>query len=208
MNPSTLLAWENRLTRLALVLLIGATVYGAVAGAIVTMYYDLTPNMGVIEDNLGQPQLSLYLLAVLISFVHLPLALSDIKHALWQQAAIRIVGGLGPLVVFLGTDGLIAHFLWWSPLSDTDRFHILHHTVFAGLPLMVVYWLVMRWLWRPAAFILPATFSPWLWLISGIVLAWVVLGVGVLIGLVSPIVFGTALLLGLIAMPIIWRTTS
>lgn len=207
MNPSTLLTWEDRLTRLSFALLFGATVYGIVVGAIVTMYYDLTPNMGALEDNLGMPQLILYLLAVLISFIHLPFALLDIQQALWQQAAIRIISGLGPLIIFLGTDGLIAHFLWWSPLSDTDRFHILHHTVFASLPLTFGYGLALRWLWRPATFTPPARGSVSLrvWFISGIGVAWFVMGVGLLMGLVSPVILGVSVMGGLVALPIIWR---
>lgn len=204
MNTSSIIAWEDRLTRFSLAILFGATAYGIVVGAMITMYYDLTPNMGSLEDNLAPAQLVLYLLAVIVSLFHLPLALSDIKRALWQQATIRAVACIGPLVIFLGTEGLISHFLWWLPISETDRFHMLHHTVFAGLPLTLGYWLVLRWGWRPAAFQTAAALSRRVWLVSGIVLVWMVMSMGIMFGFVSPLVFGATMLGGLVALPIIF----
>lgn len=205
MNTSNILILEDRLTRLALALLLGATAYGVFVGATITMYYDTVPNMGVLEDSLGAPQPILYLLAILISLTHLPLALTDVKHSLWKQASIRTAAFIGPLIVFLGTDGLIAHFLWWSPLSDTDRFHLLHHSLFAGVPLTLGYWLLLRWGWRPATFKAIAVPSVRAWLVSGIVLVGMVMSIGVLMGLVSPIIVGATLLIGLMAIPILWR---
>lgn len=111
MNTSSSLVREDRLTCFSLALLIGATLYGVFAGAIVTMYYDVVPNMGALEDSLGAPLLSLYLLAAFISLTHLPLAVTDIRYSLWKQAFIRMGAFIGPLVVFLGADGLIAHAL-------------------------------------------------------------------------------------------------
>ena len=136
-NTSNSMVWEDRLTRLALVLLLAATAYGIVAGATITMYYDLTPNMGALEDRLSSVQATLYLFAIFVSFFHLPMAFLDIRHNLWRQAAIRAVVLIGPLFIFLGTDGLISHLLWWLPISETDRFHMLHHSTFAGPP---CYW--------------------------------------------------------------------
>ena len=46
MNPSSIITWEDRLTRLSFVLLLLATAYGIVVGAAISMYYDVTPNMG------------------------------------------------------------------------------------------------------------------------------------------------------------------
>ena len=64
MNTTSLITWEDRLTRLSLALLITATVYGIVAGASVTMYYDVVPNMAALEDSLGAVQGRLFLLAL------------------------------------------------------------------------------------------------------------------------------------------------
>ncbi len=203
-----IIAWEDRLTRLSLALLLGATAYGIVVGATITMYYDTVPNMGALEDNLGSVQLILYLLAVIVSLSHLPLALADVRHSLWKQASIRALAFIGPLIVFLGTDGLIAHSLWWLPISATDRFHMLHHTVFAGLPLTLGYWLLLRGWWRPAIFQTIAVPSRRVWLVSGIVLVWIVLGVGILFGLVPPILFGITMIVGLVALPVIWRVAG
>jgi len=208
MNPSTLLTWEDRLTRLSFALLLGATAYGVFVGATITMYYDTVPNMGTVEDNLGGPQLILYLLAVIVSLSHLPLALSDIKHSLWKQASIRVAAFIGPLIIFLGAEGLIAHFLWWSPLSDTDRFHILHHSLFAGVPLTLGYWLLLRWGWRPATFKAVAAPSLRAWLVSGVVLVWMMMSIGILMGMVSPLLFGVSVIGGLVALPVIWRVAG
>ena len=208
MNPSTLLTWEDRLTRLSFALLLGATAYGVFVGATITMYYDTVPNMGTVEDNLGGPQLILYLLAVIVSLSHLPLAFSDIKHPLWKQASIRVAAFIGPLIIFLGAEGLIAHFLWWSPLSDTDRFHILHHSLFAGVPLTLGYWLLLRWGWRPATFKAVAAPSLRAWLVSGVVLVWMMMSIGILMGMVSPLLFGVSVIGGLVALPVIWRVAG
>ena len=40
MTPSSILTWEDRLTRFALALLWLATAYGIVVGATISMYYD------------------------------------------------------------------------------------------------------------------------------------------------------------------------
>jgi hypothetical protein len=205
MNPSSLIIWEDRLTRLSLVLLWLATAYGIVVGAAISMYYDLTPNMGTLEDNLAPIQPILYLLAVIVSLFHLPLAVSDVKHNLWKQASIRAVVFIGPLIIFLGTEGLISHFLWWLPISETDRFHMLHHSVIAGAPLTLGYWLVLHWWWRPATLSAALSISRRAWLVSGIVLVMVIMVIGILIGGVSPIIFGVTAIIGLLALLVIWR---
>jgi len=152
MNQSSIIAWEDRLTRLALASLVIGTVYGVYAGAIVTMYYDITPNMGALEDNLPPINAIFYFLAIIVSFVHLPLALVDIRHQSWRQGLIRVGAFIGPLVIFLGAEGLVAHSLCWGEISYTDQFHLLHHSLFAGVPLTLLYGLALRWLWRPADF--------------------------------------------------------
>ena len=208
MNPSNIITWEDRLTRLSLVLLLLATVYGIVAGAVISMYYDIIPNMRSLVDNLAPVQLILYLLAVIVSFSHLPLAVSDARHKLWTQASIRALLFIGPLMVFLGTEGLISHYLWWFAVSETDRIHMLHHTVFASAPLTLGYWLVVRWWWRPAALSSAQSISPRVWLVSGIVLVMVMMAVGILAGLVSPIVSGVTAIIGLLALLVIWRVAG
>ena len=119
MNPSSIITWEDRLTRLSFLLLLLATAYGIVVGAAISMYYDLTPNMGSVEDSLASIQILLYMLAVIASLPHLLLAARDVTHQQWKEAAMRMMAFVGPLIVFLGADGLIAHFLWWSPISET-----------------------------------------------------------------------------------------
>lgn len=202
------IAWQDRLARLAMALLLGATAYGVVVGAVIAMYYDMVSGMGALEDRLAPPQAILYLLAVLISVVHLPPALSDIQHRRWRQALVRMAVGLGPLIVFLGTEGLIAHLLWWLPISETDRFHLLHHSLVAGIPLTLGYWLLWRRLWRPADFETAGVPSRRAWLVSGLGMVGIAMGVGIVAGLVSPAACSVITVIGLLAVTIAWRAAG
>ena len=73
------------------------------------------------------------------------------------QAAARLLAFFGPLLVVLGAEGLVSHFVfgcavtgWACPDGDfTIRWHQLHHTLVAGLPLTLLYGLALR-RWRPA----------------------------------------------------------
>lgn len=142
-------------TRLPLALLVLSVVYGISAGAYVTMYYDVVPDMAGREDALFTVQYLLYFAAIASGLPQLLGGLWDIRSGLRRQGLVRLLAFVGPLVVFLGAEGLVAHMLWWNPISDTDRFHLLHHTVTAGAPLTALYaWALWRW-WLPYAF-LPA----------------------------------------------------
>src|SRR5512135_2629028 len=103
MTPATVVTWEGRLTRLSSLLLGLAVLYGVVAGAVVTMYYDLTPDMGTIEDSLAFPQFLIFLLAIILGLTHLPLVVADLTRGRSAPAAIRTVIVIGPILVFLGT---------------------------------------------------------------------------------------------------------
>ena len=205
MNTTSLITWEDRLTRLSLALLITATVYGIVAGASVTMYYDVVPNMAALEDSLGAVQGRLFLLAFVVGLFHLPLALADSAQKRWAQAAIRATVFIGPLILFVGTDGLISHWLWWSPINETDRFHILHHSLFAGAPLTLGFWIVVQRWWQPAMLGVAPLLSRRSWLVSGVVLTPIVVGMGLLMGVFSPVFAGAITLVGLVAFPVLWR---
>jgi Na+/glutamate symporter len=149
MKSSNTLPIENNLTRQSTFFLMLAVAFGVIAGAIVTMYYYLVTSMDAIEDKFALIQAFLYLTGVLINLVHLPGLLWDEKNKAWKEAFIQALLGLTPLVIFVGADGLISHLLWWNPLSDTDRFHILHNSLLAGASLMFVYWLAARRWWVP-----------------------------------------------------------
>ena len=208
MNPATVVTWEDRFTRLSSLLLASAVLYGVIAGAVVTMYYDLTPDMGAIEDSLGSPQFLLFLFAIILGLTHLPLAIADLARGRWAQAAIRTALVIGPILVFLGTDGLLAHQLWWGPISDTDRFHILHHSVFAGIPLALGFWLLTRAVWRPTLLGETPTLSWGFLLASGIALLMIVAPMGILFGVVDPLLIAgieVLGLLGLVALLVIGR---
>ncbi len=122
MSSSDMITTENRLTRSALALLILAVGYGIAAGAVVAMYYDIVPNLGSKEDLLGVLQFAAFGLAIILSLPHVILAAWNITQRMWRQAVVRAVVGFGPLLVFLGTDGLLAHSLWWNPIMTRIGF--------------------------------------------------------------------------------------
>ncbi len=179
--------WADRLVRISLALLLLAVGFGLVVGAAIAMYYDLTPTMGVWEDTLTSLQLSLYLLSIMVSLPHLLLGLWDGWHGLRKQALCRVLLFVGPLFVFLGTEGVVSHFLWWEPISHTDRFHLLHHTLVAGVPLAGLYWLSVRRWWYPSRLESTPSFSRRFRLISRLILSLLVVVVGVITGF-SPVV--------------------
>ena len=200
MKSSTTIIWEGRLTRLSVILLTLAVIYGIVAGAVVTMYYDLTPDMSTIEDSLAFPQFVMFLVAIALGLMHLPLAVVDITRQRWTQAAIRAALVIGPVLVYLGTDGLLAHLLWWEPISETDRFHILHHSAFAGIPLALGFGLLARAVWRPSRLGETPALSWGVLLASGIALVMLIAPVGIVAGVADPILVGMIEVLGLLAL--------
>jgi hypothetical protein len=107
---------------------------------------------------------------------------------------------IGPILVFLGTDGLLAHLLWWEPLSGTDRFHILHHSVFAGIPLALGFWLLARVVWRPALLDGNPALSWSFLLVSGVGLLMIVAPIGIVTGLLPLEVVGVVEALSLLTL--------
>ncbi len=148
MKTTNAIPIAHRLTQLVFIILVLAVTYGVFAGAVVTMYYDVVPDMGSIEDRLGSPLLVLYLIAILLSLSRLPWALWEFKNKMWKRGLIQSILSIGPLFIFMGSDGLVSHLLWWHRISETDRFHILHHSLFGGVPLTALYGLVVRRSWK------------------------------------------------------------
>lgn len=172
-----------RLARLTLALLGLAVVYGLFAGAYVAMYYRVVPNMPAREDRLTSPLILLYLVIILLSLPHLFLSLGDGRHRLWSQGATRFLAFAGPVFVILGSEGLVSHFLYWHPISDTDQFHLLHHTVTAALPLTVLYGLALARRW-PASFVPQAPpLSKGILLLAAVMALLLLLALGVMTGL-------------------------
>ncbi|MCI0396380.1 MAG: hypothetical protein L0332_24565 [Chloroflexi bacterium] len=175
--------WYYRLSRFTLLLMGLAAGYGLFAGAYVAMYYQVTPNMSGREDRLGSPLLLLYLAIVILSLPHLFLSLWDGRHRLWAQGATRFLAFAGPVFVVMASEGLVSHFLYWQPISHTDQFHLLHHTITAGLPLTILYGLALR-RWWPAGFV-PQTppVSKWFLVPAIVITLFLVLALGIMIGL-------------------------
>ena len=197
MKPPTVHTWETKLTRLSAILLAAATAYGIVAGAGISLLYDVVPNMSSLEDKLAPIQGGLFLCAVLVSLPHLPLAMSDAIQRRWEAAWMRGMVVAGPLVVFLGTEGLISHFILWGPFSATDRYHMLHHSLVAGAPLTIAYWLFLRKRWDPAKIRSASSLTPRAMLLSGLALILATAVVGVLAGLGIPTILGASAVIGL-----------
>ncbi len=184
--------WEDRLP-------------GLYAGALVTMYYDVTPDMASLEDGLTSIQQILYLLAVVVGLFQLPLTVSDLRLKQWKQGSLRALVSFGPVIIFLGAEGLLSHYLWWSPLSDTDRFHMLHHSLVAGAPLTLGYGLVVRRWRRLAANSSAPAISRRAWLAGGIGIAILLQAIGVLVGGLSLTTFGPSIAISTVGLLVIWR---
>jgi len=141
--------FEDRLVYFSFAVLVFAVAYGIIVGACITMYYGLVANMSSYEDTLSLISGVSYLLSILINLPQLALATKDVRQKFYRQAAIRLFVFLAPIFIFLAADGLVAHYIFWASLSDTDRFHLLHHTLSTALPLTFLYGLALRRFWRP-----------------------------------------------------------
>src|SRR5688572_310040 len=117
MSLATTVFWSDRLTRLAFILILFATASGIVIGAAISMYYDIAPTL----MSLDQLPFILYVVAVIVSLPYLLLAAWDLAHQHWHQAVMRALVFVGPALVFVGTEGLLSHLLWWEPISQTGR---------------------------------------------------------------------------------------
>lgn len=174
--------YDERLPRYGLVIVVLAVGYGIAAGAYVAMYYDVVAGMDGREDGLAAGLIALYVLAAALGLPELPLALWDLRHGLLRQGLVRSLAFAGPLAVLLGADGLVAHRLGWAPISGSDRFHLLHHSLVAGAPLTVLYALALRRWWRPATFAAAPPVSRAFVVLSGVLIAGLGLGAGILFG--------------------------
>ena len=146
----------DRLARLAWLALVALIAFGLLAGAIIAAIHrpeiDWTVyNVPYMVQNLG------YLLVLLLSLPSLALGGWDLIRGRWGQGAGRLLAFFGPFLVILGSAGGVSHLVlgcavnsWACTDGDfTVRWHQLHHTLVAGLPLTVLYWLALR-KWHPA----------------------------------------------------------
>jgi hypothetical protein len=60
------------MVRFSFACLLLAVAYGITVGAVIGVYYDVTPGVGALEDSLAGFQLFLYLLAVVVGLFLLP----------------------------------------------------------------------------------------------------------------------------------------
>jgi hypothetical protein len=116
------------------------------------------------------------------------------------------------LPLFTGLMGFIGFFLF-NGETITATF-LVFRTLFAfgliglGVSLGLEESVALETAWRPATFKAVALPSLRAWLVSGLVLMWLALGVGMLMGMASPLLFGVSVVGGLVALPVIWRMTS
>ena len=155
-GSSTWRRWADRLARLAWLALLALIAFGLLAGAIIAVIHrpevDWTVyNVPYMVQNLG------YLLVLLLSLPSLAIGGWDLVRGRWAWGAGRLLAFFGPFLVILGSEGLVSHLVlgcavnsWACADGDfTVRWHQLHHTLVAGLPLAVLYWLALR-KWHPA----------------------------------------------------------
>lgn len=147
------------------------------------MYYDVVPAMSSYEDVVSSVQTVLLALAVLLALPHLPIALMAAATRQWPQALGLGVAAFAPLAIVLAADGVVSHLLWWGPISDTDRFHVLHHTLTTALPLSVGYALFLRFRWRVDERRTVPPPSPLALAATGLLLSPIVIAIGILAGL-------------------------
>jgi hypothetical protein len=135
-------------------------------------------------DTLSNVQATFYVLAVVLSFSYLPLAFSAAKVRRWKQTSLLATAVFAPFAISLASEGLLSHYLWWGPISDTGRFHMLHHTVVAALPLSAIYFLFLLTRWRAHQLAEVPPPSRTVLFVTAIGLAFIVLAVGTtLVGL-------------------------
>ena len=148
--------WADRLARLAWLALVALIAFGLLAGSIIAAIHrpevDWTVyNVPYMLQNLG------YLLVLLLSLPSLAIGGWQLLRGRRAQGGGRLLAFFGPLLVILGSEGLVSHLVvncavtgWACGDGDfTVRWHQLHHTLVAGLPLTALYWLALR-RWHPA----------------------------------------------------------
>jgi hypothetical protein len=148
MSATSLHRAANFAARAALVWLLMLTTYSLVAGAIIAMYWDVVPSMDALEDALGRMHGTGALLVLIMCIPNLLIGAAQTAQGQRSQGLTRIALSAGVLFILIAAEGLIAHALWWSPISDTGQFHMLHHTLTTALPLSLAYALLY---WRFAA---------------------------------------------------------
>lgn len=116
-----------------------------------------------------------YVVAVLLGVPAGVLAIVLLARRMWRPAIRRLVPAVGPLVVLAGIE-LVPHLLNVCFLADmlslplpgfcrrgehgvdvADRWHVIQHTVFGAIPLLIGYWWALR-KWYPHG--LPRRFAP------------------------------------------------
>ena len=154
--PSGWRRWADRLAWLAWVVLATATTFGLLAGATIAIVHRPEVDWSAYDGPFALQKLG-YLLVLALSLPSLAVGSWDLLRGRRAQVAARLLAFFGPLLVVLGAEGLVSHFVfgcavtgWACPDGDfTIRWHQLHHTLVAGLPLTLLYGLALR-RWRPA----------------------------------------------------------
>jgi hypothetical protein len=115
--------WANAPAHMARNLLLAMAAYGVAAGAIISMYWNL-PALVSMQGVLGTILGVGYLVVVLLGLPNIGLGGWYCLRGAWAQGITRLLLFFVPLIILLGAEGLIAHVLWWSPISHTGQFHM------------------------------------------------------------------------------------
>src|SRR5438105_3120605 len=128
--------------------LVGTTLLGLAAGSIIAVIWRpevdwQAYNWPFIAQSMG------YVLAIALGVPSLLAGGWDLLHGRWSRGAARLLAFVGPVVILLGV-GEGSHLLIRCDITPFicqdgdiyDRWHQLHHTVVAGVPLLLLYALV------------------------------------------------------------------
>jgi hypothetical protein len=155
--------WADRLAGVAWNVLLVNIAFGLLGGALIGFLWQPSYS-GTITEPLYIVHSAAYLLVIGLGLPSLAAGAWDLVRGRWVAGAGRVLAFAGPLVVALGAV-IGSHLLipcgqapWLcDPYIDEagqlvgsikDRWHQLHHTLVAGLPLTILYGLALR-RWRP-----------------------------------------------------------
>jgi hypothetical protein len=157
----TINKWQQRVdrwARISLIILIVDVAFGIITGAIAAITWDDPPWAVNSWRNLAFILASfMYLSAIILTFPSLVLGIVEHIRGQWSARSIRLLAFVGAVSVFLGFEGL-SHWVFdckvtpWACRNDPnwgftiyDKWHLLHHSLVAILPLVLYWYALSKW---------------------------------------------------------------